>query len=1065
MSRSPAEFRLFLSSTFKDLQAEREVLVKRVFPEIRALCRSRGVEFTEIDLRWGLTDEDARQGRILRVCLEEIDRCRPFFLGLTGSRYGWIPTGQDIGLDSKLLDEYPVLGDYLEQELSITEIEFRYGVLEAADSGSALFYVKEAEANSDARLGELVNRLHAGDHSPRAFSSLVQFEHLARKDLQELVDRYWPPLPTASEESSEHLAFARSRRQAYVANPKILSTLDSLVDDHSVVAVTGPSGMGKSALLANWVEAVRRAQPDRFIFEHYVGTSNSKADHTSLVRRFVYEHDGQVLDEFESRFRSILERSERPITLVIDAVNQLEAPSDALGWLPKFLSRNVKVVLSCTTDHWLKELDDRGYVHLELLPLSEERTAIIHNYLATYQKRLSEDLFTRLLNDPKCSVPLFLRVVLEELRVFGSHENLPHHLATLLAVDDLEALFRQVLERLESDFGIELTRSVLCALWANPNGLSEHELLEYAQRTGMALSRAELSTFLISLEYHLLRNHGSLQFFHDYLARAVELKYLAKIESRVFLFRSLIEYHRKNSDFDRLTVAELYYRAEDFDQLAVYLADPKVFQLLYAGRSKHRLHHYWSTIEARIPTLDVGNLILTQLAQPSTFDRTNKADVFISAISFFIGAAKFAVAKRLMQSLHELIGTSGLQLAKYRWQLDALEGQLHLLLGEYASAGPPLERAMSKADEGLEASRRLHLHGLYLSYLLETGNYREADPITQRLVEESTSFYGSDNPNTIHALARRADIVTELGKVIEAESLLRLVLDLEGRTHGRDSIEAATAMHELGTFLRRFTHNADESIRLLAHGVEIYSRVFGEQHPDVATAMSSLAGAYRMKHDFESARNWYERALAIEDLTMPPMHPKRGTSFNNYGVFLDEIGEYQEAEAYFKRALNIRQASLGLDHPVTSVVWQNLGVCLKLQERYDEAATCLETCLQIRRKAFDLEHPETAMTISSLGILQKERHQLDAATINLAEALRIRTKILGEENALTARSMFEYGDVLLLRGNPLEAVPYLLKSYEIRAKLLGAEDAQTRRSLERLNFARTVSASEQEHLP
>ncbi|MBC8145435.1 MAG: DUF4062 domain-containing protein, partial [bacterium] len=40
---SPNVLRVFISSTFRDLQEEREHLVKKIFPEIRALCRTRGI--------------------------------------------------------------------------------------------------------------------------------------------------------------------------------------------------------------------------------------------------------------------------------------------------------------------------------------------------------------------------------------------------------------------------------------------------------------------------------------------------------------------------------------------------------------------------------------------------------------------------------------------------------------------------------------------------------------------------------------------------------------------------------------------------------------------------------------------------------------------------------------------------------------------------------------------------------------------------------------------------------------------------------------------------------------
>src|SRR5438552_4042675 len=106
MPQTQSELRIFISSTFQDLQEEREYLVKKVFPEIRQLCRERGVKFTEIDLRWGLTEEEATQGKVIRTCLEEIDRCRPYFIGIIGSRYGWTPKYSDIQRDGELLHKY-----------------------------------------------------------------------------------------------------------------------------------------------------------------------------------------------------------------------------------------------------------------------------------------------------------------------------------------------------------------------------------------------------------------------------------------------------------------------------------------------------------------------------------------------------------------------------------------------------------------------------------------------------------------------------------------------------------------------------------------------------------------------------------------------------------------------------------------------------------------------------------------------------------------------------------------------------------------------------------------------
>ena len=73
------------------MHAERDHLVRAVFPELKKLCRERQVYLTDVDLRWGVSEKDAQDGKALDICLNEIDTCRPYFLGLFGHRYGWIP--------------------------------------------------------------------------------------------------------------------------------------------------------------------------------------------------------------------------------------------------------------------------------------------------------------------------------------------------------------------------------------------------------------------------------------------------------------------------------------------------------------------------------------------------------------------------------------------------------------------------------------------------------------------------------------------------------------------------------------------------------------------------------------------------------------------------------------------------------------------------------------------------------------------------------------------------------------------------------------------------------------
>ncbi|NLV55519.1 MAG: DUF4062 domain-containing protein [Acidimicrobiales bacterium] len=123
---------VFVSSTFSDMQAERDAL-RDVFADLADRLRPHRRLLVPVDLRWGvdtvgLADEDEKEGRVLKVCLDEIERARPFFVGLLGERYGWVPgpermarAARDAGVPT------PPPGT------SITELEFDVGVLSRPD--------------------------------------------------------------------------------------------------------------------------------------------------------------------------------------------------------------------------------------------------------------------------------------------------------------------------------------------------------------------------------------------------------------------------------------------------------------------------------------------------------------------------------------------------------------------------------------------------------------------------------------------------------------------------------------------------------------------------------------------------------------------------------------------------------------------------------------------------------------------------------------------------------------------------------------------------------------------
>ncbi|MDA3878122.1 MAG: DUF4062 domain-containing protein, partial [Halothiobacillus sp.] len=150
---SSREIRIFLSSTFKDMQPERNYLLTNVFPSLRALCNQRQVTFTEIDLRWGVTEEESNNGQTIEICMKEIDRCRdhpPFFIGFIGERYGWVPS-----LENEKLAAYweahkdspyaKRIKEALDTGISVTELEIQYAFLDNPSTKEhARFFLRDA---------------------------------------------------------------------------------------------------------------------------------------------------------------------------------------------------------------------------------------------------------------------------------------------------------------------------------------------------------------------------------------------------------------------------------------------------------------------------------------------------------------------------------------------------------------------------------------------------------------------------------------------------------------------------------------------------------------------------------------------------------------------------------------------------------------------------------------------------------------------------------------------------------------------------------------------------------
>lgn len=293
------QLRLFISSTFVDMNAERNALT-RIFPQISELCRQRGVEFVPIDLRWGITEDDAKEGRVIETCLREINDSRPFFIGIIGNRYGWVPQKSDLGAFAEdLLQKYPWLDKALELQMSITEMEMQHAVLmHMNDEGmNAAFYLRSDAVDVNPAFKEIpgsagarkLQKLKSAIRNQKQFAShdyktVDQLADMVLRDVTAFLDRVFPTLDVASydEIAEKQERLLKSRSKSLFPLARYQNNINQWIQSNEKrdLLITGKIGIGKSYLMADIIKQLRN-RGDKLV---YVDISEQE----NLVRTMEY---------------------------------------------------------------------------------------------------------------------------------------------------------------------------------------------------------------------------------------------------------------------------------------------------------------------------------------------------------------------------------------------------------------------------------------------------------------------------------------------------------------------------------------------------------------------------------------------------------------------------------------------------------------------------------------------------------------------------------------------------------------------------------------------------------
>jgi nephrocystin-3 len=925
------EFRVFISSTFRDLHVEREHLVKKVFPEIRARCRERGVSFTEVDLRWGITDDDVTSGRVVRTCLNEIDRTSPYFIGITGDRYGYIPTEADFESDPELAREFPVVETAISEGASITDLEFRYGVLDALkhrkETPRAFFYFKDPELRASAKntqddrdkLAALEERVRSLKFPVHEYGSAEMLGEQVKADLLDVLDRDFaesrPPRPLEAERI-KHLAFSASRRHTYLPNDRDIATLNAFADsDDQPVVIVGGSGSGKSSLAAYWAERYRVEHPDAHVIEHYIGAGAGTTDQVAVMRH--------LMDEIKERFRRSealpgdamqLEREftnwlgfteGKRVVIVIDALDQLSGAGAGLAWLPSVWPANIRLVVSTLSEETARNLSDRGLSMLRVYPLTEsERRKIISQFLRSYGKALAPTEIDRIALDEKSAHPLFLRTLLEELRIYGTHETLHDRVTRCLNTSGTDDLFQVVLERMEVDFGAAQVRMLLSALWASRTGVAPGELVEI-----LGLSRLDVSLTTRSLDYHLLQRDGLLGFFHNYLRRAVEARYLASDTEKQQIHEQLAGYYERTllaaatdviahplvaSSVSVRLAQEASYQLrtiEAYERLATVLGSIPVYLALHKN-DRTELLEMWRTLsdEGYEP---VGTYTAA-LAELRSADSPLLPATLLALYDLIEVRGDYATAEALLKEILALPDETSKKSQKLR--ALTLLGKLSERRSEIQQALDYYELVVSEArDASSVAVLAMATRGLVTVHM-QQARYADA----KRYSDQLFSLYDSigDRDGFARTLLDQGQIFWHQGQHDQAMTRYQ-----EALSYYRSISSKTGIMHSLGNIGRVYAMQLrpQDALRHHQQCLEI-AESLGDKY-EILGAMTNVAQALAVAGDFDEALASNYRQLELADSIG---HKKAAmVALNSISVIEKERGQVEAAYQKLLRATEL----------------------------------------------------------------------------------------------------------------------------------------------------------------
>lgn len=499
MDYNKRKIRVFLSSTFRDMNNERDYLVRYIFPRVHEYCRKRDLEFYPIDLRWGITEEQSKSGLVLNACLNEIDDSRPFFVGILGMRYGWIPSIDE--LDSKspsLAKESDWILNQVIAGKSITEMEMEYAVLRDMQMPHASFFIRsdkcevleefreQPKSENAKKLALLKNKIYYQKKYPvYTYESIKDMGELLYSQLIQMIDAEYPVSCHEGDQAiiAPHETSLLHRSQSLCEMPTLMENFQKWIESLSkILIMTGDSGMGVSTSFAYGITQLRNKYDGKILYFDF----DSLPPQSNPIECF-----HRFMDLEENHFNP-----EKWGLLALDNLTSLSIPelNDLSEWIYD-QSTNLHIAMSMTESSPAYDIMMYRYKcpSITVHGMSKEMTReFIENYIVKYGKQLTELQKSKIINSKRSGDPTSLILMLDAIVAWGDYEKLDNYIDNIIKYSDSNNLFWSLLKEVEMSYahaslGKEFAQALI-AISLAPEGISEQIMM-----SSLGLSQAAWS--------------------------------------------------------------------------------------------------------------------------------------------------------------------------------------------------------------------------------------------------------------------------------------------------------------------------------------------------------------------------------------------------------------------------------------------------------------------------------------------------------------------------------------------------------------------------------------------